>query len=159
MVQVLTDRRTGSQQMVAELLKVRERMLALYGELARQQPFGHDRERILDLLEQFCQTLIDYTADAHFRLYRHVDERRERRRAVAEVAERVYGEILATTDTILLFNDRYDFSRGRKALDITNLEQDLSQLGERLADRIELEDQIIAALGGRSGMVERRRSA
>lgn len=158
MVQVLADRRTGSQQMVAELLKVRERMLALYSELARQQPFT-DRERVLDLLEQFCQTLIDYTADAHFRLYRHVDERRERRRAVVEVAERVYGDILATTDAILLFNDRYDFSRGRKLVDITSLDEDLSRLGERLADRIELEDQIIAALSGRPAAVERRRSA
>jgi regulator of sigma D len=158
MVQVV-DRRTGSQQMIGELLKVRERVLALYSELARQQPFTSDRTRVLDVLEQFCQALIDYTADAHFRLYRYVDEKRERRRAVIDVAEQVYGDILSTTDAILLFNDSYDFSRGRKMIDISNLEADLSRLGERLADRVDREDQIIAALSGRPATVERRRSA
>lgn len=159
MVHVVADRRTGSRQMIGELLKVRERVLALYSDLAEQQPFSSENTRVFELLEQFCQALIDYTADAHFRLYRYVDEKRERRRAVAEVAERVYSGILSTTDAILLFNDGYDFSRGRKAIDLTNLEQDLSRLGERLADRIEFEDQILGALSGTRGMVERRRSA
>lgn len=159
MTDVVADRRTGSRQMIGELLKVRERVLALYSELAEQQPFAPERARVFEVLEQFCQALIDYTADAHFRLYRYVDEKRERRLAVAQVAERVYGGILETTDTILLFNDQYDFSRGRKAIDVSTLEQDLSTLGERLADRIDLEDQIIGALSGRPASVERRHSA
>jgi regulator of sigma D len=158
MTDVVTDRRTGSRQMIGELLKVRERVLALYSELAEQQPFASERTQVFDVLEQFCQALIDYTADAHFRLYRYVDEKRERRLAVAQVAERVYSGILETTDTILLFNDQYDFTRGRKAIDVSTLDKDLSRLGERLADRIDLEDQIISALSGRAE-TDRRRSA
>lgn len=144
MPDVMEDRRAGSRKMIQELLGVRDRLLALYRDLAAQQPFS--AKASVDLLEQFCEALIDYTADAHFRLYRYVDEKRERRRSVLEVAERVYAGVLATTDEILQFNDKYDFSRGRKSLNLEALDKDLSRLGERLADRIELEDQIIGVL-------------
>lgn len=140
------DRRTGSQEMIGELLRLRERVLALYRDLADAQRTMPNSPRVHDLLETFCQTLIDYTAGAHFRLYRHLDEKRERRRAVVEVAERVYGRILYTTDAILLFNDRYDFVRNGRPSCAATLAQDLSTLGERLADRIDLEDQVIEAL-------------
>lgn len=146
MSDVIEDRRVGSRKMILELLGVRDRLLALYRDLAERQPFEASGA-VIDLLEQFCQALIDYTADTHFRLYRYVDEKRERRRPVLEIAERVYPGILTTTDAILLFNDKYDFSRGRKTISVETLEQDLSLLGERLADRIELEDQVIQVLG------------
>jgi regulator of sigma D len=149
----MEDRRAGSRKMIQELLSVRDRLLALYRDLAAQQPFS--AKASVDLLEQFCQALIDYTADAHFRLYRYVDEKRERRRAVLEIAESVYAGVLTTTDEILKFNDRYDFSQGRKSLNLTTLDHDLSRLGECLADRIELEDQIIRVLAAEAAQRER----
>lgn len=144
------ERRTASHTMIRELVGVRDHVLALYGDLASKHPFN-DTRKVSRMLEDFCQSLIDYTADTHFRLYRFIDEKRERRKAVIEVADRVYPEILDTTDEILNFNDKYDFTRGRETLDLTNLEPDLSRLGERLADRIELEDQIIAVLSREKG--------
>ncbi|MBI5040563.1 MAG: Rsd/AlgQ family anti-sigma factor [Gammaproteobacteria bacterium] len=44
------------------------------------------------------------------------------------------------------FNDRYDVAPLETR--IGNLADDLSQLGELLADRIQLEDQVIEALDG-----------
>ncbi|HHH35986.1 MAG TPA: Rsd/AlgQ family anti-sigma factor [Gammaproteobacteria bacterium] len=143
---VFQERRAASLSMIQELVDVRTEMLSLYSELAAQQPFEAS-EPTLDLLEQFCQALIDYTADAHFRLYRFIDERRERRRAVLEVADRVYPCIVTTTQAILDFNDKYDFED--QAPDLSSLEDDLSRLGECLADRIELEDQVIRVMKGR----------
>lgn len=142
---VVKERRASSQAMIRELVGVRDHVLALYGDLATKHPY-QDAKSVTDLLQEFCESLIDYTADTHFRLYRYIDEKRERRKEVIEIADRVYGGILDSTDAILNFNDKYDFTKGREHIDITDLEQDLSRLGERLADRIELEDQIIAAL-------------
>ncbi len=145
---VFQERRAASFSMIQELVNVRTEMLSLYSELATHQPFEAS-EPMLDLLEQFCQSLIDYTADAHFRLYRFIDERRERRRAVLEVADRVYPGIVTTTQTILDFNDKYDFTE--EPPELSTLEEDLSRLGECLADRIELEDQVIRVMKGRQG--------
>ena len=145
MTDTVIDRRTGTREMIRELLGVRDRLLALYRDLADKEALANGR-RSRELLERFCQVLIDYAADTHFRLYRYIDERRERRTAVVEIADRVYGAILETTDDILEFNDKYDLNKARGPVDVSGLERDLSRLGERLADRIELEDQVIAAL-------------
>jgi len=137
------DRRANSHGMIDELVNVRAQMLTLYGELAAQHPFKDD-ESTSELLEQFCQSLIDYTADSHFRLYRFIDERKERRHAVIKVADQVYPKIVSTTQTILDFNDKYDVTEHNNLL--TALEGDLSMLGENLADRIELEDEVIKVM-------------
>ena len=137
------DRRTNSLQMIQQLVDERTQMLSLYSELAAKHPFV-DAESVSDILEQFCQALIDYTADAHFRLYRFIDEKKERRRAVLEVADRVYPKIVTSTQSILDFNDKYDLEDYSEQL--FALENDLSRLGESLADRIELEDKVIDIL-------------
>lgn len=139
----ITDRRANSHGMIDELVNVRAQMLTLYGELAAQQPF-EDNESVSELLELFCQSLIDYTADSHFRLYRFIDERKERRRAVVDVADQVYPKIVSTTQTILDFNDKYDVAETQDLY--AALEGDLSMLGENLADRIELEDEVIKVM-------------
>ena len=138
-----SDRRANSQLMIQQLVNERTQMLSLYSKLASKHPFI-DSESISDLLEQFCQALIDYTADAHFRLYRFIDEKRERRRAVIDVADKVYPKIVSSTQSILDFNDKYDLEDYSEQL--FALGDDLSRLGESLADRIELEDQVIDIL-------------
>ena len=97
-------------------------------------------------MRRFCQALVDYAASAHFQLYRYIVDNKERRKAVLELAERIYPQIAASTDAILDFNDRYDVAPLEAR--IANLADDLSQLGEMLADRIQWEDQVIDALDG-----------
>lgn len=137
------ERRAESHQLVNELVHTRNEMLSLFTRLAAQRPFRNDDDNIPQLVEAFCQALIDYTADAHFRLYRFIDERRERRRGILQVANSVYPKIMDTTQVILDFNDRYEVKK--RCADMHDLSQDLSQLGERLAERIDLEDKVIAA--------------
>jgi len=137
------ERRTSSHQMIAKFVEERTRMLSLYSDLAAKHPYD-DADSVTDLLTQFCEALIDYTADAHFRLYRYIDDRRERRGNVREVASQVYPVIIDTTQDILDFNDKYDAFDHK--IHVDKLETDLSMLGEKLADRIELEDRVIEAL-------------
>jgi len=138
------ERRKGSHEAIAKLIAHRTDMLTLYGELASHRPY-HPTDELLDLLQRFCQALVDYTADAHFRLYRFIETRNERRQSVARIAQTVYPKISVSTQRILDFNDKYDTTEHCKE-SLKQLEHDLSVLGEHLADRIELEDRLVAAL-------------
>lgn len=143
------DRRSRSREKLATLVKTRTETLSRYTELASQRPFVQDRE-VEEALQEFCQVLIDYTASAHFQLYRYITDKLERRTAVLKVADNVYPHIAQTTDAILRFNDRYedlDLLNGEETL-LELLDKDLSRLGETLAERIQLEDKVISALTG-----------
>ena len=137
------ERRTQSHNLIGDLVSTRTEMLTLYSKLASKKPFTEE-EAVTELLQEFCEIMVDYTASAHFRLYRFLDERIERRRGVLRIAEVIYPRVIDTTQAIVDFNDRYDGTNTN--FDPNSLEQDLSWLGERLAERIELEDQLIEVL-------------
>ncbi len=141
--QAPVDRRRASHEAIRRLVDTRTEMLSLYASLAKMRPF-EPGEALEEALTAFCDALVDYSAEAHFRLYRYIENASERRRAVREVAERVYPRISETIDCILEFNDLY--GEPERVEDWARLERHLSRLGEILAERIELEDQIIEAL-------------
>lgn len=143
------DRRGRSREKLANLVKTRSETLSLYSELANHRPFEAD-EVTSEALQEFCQALIDYAASAHFQLYRFISDRLERRTQVLELADRIYPKIVQTTDSILRFNDKYeevDLTNGDREI-LALLDSDLSRLGETLAERIQLEDQVIGAMTG-----------
>ncbi len=93
-------------------------------------------------LQRFCQLLLDYVSAGHFEIYYElVREAEEFKDGSVDTANQLLPLITATTETLLDFNDRYiDTKPG------IELAQSLSQLGETLAERFELEDQLIEAL-------------
>ncbi len=137
------ERRGSSQDRLNTLLASRTETLALLNQLAGLRPFNPDQE-LQQLLEEFCEALVDYTASAHFQLYRFIDEGTERRANLKQVADQVYAHIADTTQQILDFNEKYD--NEVKYNNLKTLDKDLSQLAEIVADRIRYEDQIIKAL-------------
>ena len=139
------DRRKQSQRKLQSLVQTRTETLSLLAELAGSQPFSPD-PTINDTLRRFCQALMDYAASAHFQLYRYIADNRERRQSVIDVAEKIYPRIVETTDVILRFNDKYESMSVENSVEF--LDVDLSSLGETLAERIQLEDQVISAMGG-----------
>ena len=143
-----TDRRVQSQSDVMALESTRSETLSLYAELAQHRPFSRNKH-LQEEIKHFCQALIDYTASAHFQLYQHLAENKERRQAIVTVANQVYDQIASTTDQILAFNDQYG-DENKPIDDTEKVESDLSSLGEVLADRIQCEDRVIAALKGGS---------
>lgn len=138
------ERRTESHNQIRTLVSSRTDTLTLYSKLAASKPFLTSKKSTQKLLQEFCESLIDYTASAHFQLYRFIDERKERRKPVMDVAEQIYPGIAESTQRILDFNDKYDCEDHCE--DLRDLERDLSALGVILADRIELEDKLISVL-------------
>lgn len=142
------ERRVVTHNSIDDLVVTRTQLLSLYNEIATDPPRVGDA-KVPERLQRFCESLIDYTAAAHFKLYQYFDEKRERRKAVIDVAEKAFPRISQCTDTILEFNDKYDrFEPIKDDNKLTKLRNDLSSLGETLADRIELEDEVIRAMIG-----------
>lgn len=140
-----TDRRSKALEKLEALVQSRTETLSLLTDLAARQPFNTEPS-VEKALRRFCEALIDYTASAHFQLYRYLADNRERRQPVLAIAEKIYPRIVETTDVILRFNDKYEAMSLDNSIEF--LAVDLSSLGECLADRIQLEDQIISAMGG-----------
>ena len=135
------DRRQQSHCLINDLIDTRTKMLVLYSKLAANKSLEPENS-LPNVLQEFCQTLIDYTASAHFHMYRHIEEKMEKRVQIKKLAESFYPRIMSIT--IIDFNDNYD--SWSKVTSQEKLEADLSILGEQLAERIELEDKIIEAL-------------
>lgn len=147
-VQPATDRRARTKRELKQLINERNEVLALYCSLA-----GCDGNRItsadnieIESLQEFCQLLIDYIATGHFELYSRISEGKERRTEIIRLANTIYPRIERSTALAVEFNDTYD--GGNKFTDElkNELPNRLSSLGEELATRIELEDQLINTL-------------
>ena len=139
------DRRGKSREKLDALVSSRTETLSLLAELADRQPFNPDPS-MEKALRKFCEALIDYTASAHFQLYRYLADNKERRQSVLSIADELYPKIVETTDTILRFNDKYETMSLDNSIEF--LAVDLSNLGECIADRIQYEDRVIAAMIG-----------
>jgi regulator of sigma D len=130
-------------------VKLRQEVVVSYCQLSGVSSFtarDHESHAVeADQLRRFCQIMVDYTAMGHFEVYQRIIEGKERRRAVKDVAAVVYPAIAETTDYLVDFNDKYDAFEGTDE-DLEMLAGDLSRLGEIIAIRGELEDQILAAL-------------
>lgn len=140
------ERRHGSHDLVAKLVKERTEMLVTFCRLAGVEPYTVEKP-VQKLLQEFCQILIDYVAAGHFALYERILEGKERRQEVATIAAQIYDRIALSTQHALDFNDKYDCGDHCTALE--SLSKDLSRLGEDLALRIELEDKLLAAMSRR----------
>lgn len=141
-----TDRRGRTQEMIRKLLSERQEMLSMFCRVAGLEPYN-DSSPGTDVLQEFCQVLVDYSAFGHFEIYERIVSGRERRVKVVEVARDVYPRIAEASEVAVEFNDKYDASD--HALDLQQLDRDLGKLGEELAVRIEMEDRIIQALTSR----------
>ncbi len=142
------DRRAQTKTAIERLLEERQEVLVCYEQVAGIQPYN-DKNQSPELLEKFSQLLMDYIAAGHFGLYQRISEGNERRRKVLEVAERLYPSIAKTTEKALDFNDVYDKADKSSALEAVS--DRLSDLGEVLAHRIELEDKLITAMMQKKG--------
>ena len=100
----------------------------------------------LEMLQEFCQELVDYMAIGHFEIYRRIEEGNERRDDITKLADRILPRINDTTQVAIAFNDLYDDTSNLGEDAVTQLPNYLAKLGEELATRIDLEDQFINTL-------------
>ena len=147
-IQPAADRRARTRKEIKQLITERNEVLALYCSLA-----GCDGTKItsaddidIETLQEFCQILIDYIATGHFELYSRITEGKERRNEIIKLTRTIYPRIEKTTTLAVEFNDTYDSLKKFTDKLKNELPQQLSLLGEELATRIELEDQLINTL-------------
>jgi len=146
--QPANDRRSRTQKEIKQLINERNEVLSLYCNLAGcDGSKGVETDNIEpQILQEFCQILIDYIATGHFELYRRITEGEEKRHDMISLADAIYPRIEQTTQIAVDFNDMYDNGNDYTETLKSNLQTNLSKLGEELATRIELEDQLISTL-------------
>ncbi|MCK5889575.1 MAG: Rsd/AlgQ family anti-sigma factor [Methylococcales bacterium] len=138
------ERRQQNNHLVSKLQKERKEVWSLYFKIGSLKPFSslaETRESVIT----FSQALIDYASLGHFGIYERLLSGNERRTAVLTTAKKIYPEFSKITDAIVSFNDKYDDQQQKFSVD--DLESDLSSLGEGLARKIELEDELCQLLG------------
>lgn len=98
-------------------------------------------------VEQFCDVLVDYVSSWHFGVYEHLlDEADSFNDGGMELAKELTPRIQATTDQVLGFNDDFSSRESLTLQDAAHLSEQLSRLGETLAERFEMEDSLIEHL-------------
>jgi len=144
-VQEQRDRRSGTRSLIDKMLGERQKMLVLFERCAGVEPYADERPND-ELLQEFSQILVDYIASGHFGLYERISKGKERRRGIVKLAEELYPRIADTTQVAIEFNDIYERSNGEDSNG--KMMKMLSKLGEELAVRIDLEDQLITEMLG-----------
>ena len=135
------NRRTRQTHTIKTLLEERQQVLVSMCELAELESGDVPSETVIYNLRGFNQQLVDYTALGHFEIYERIIDGKERRGNIKKVADRVYPSISNTTQLFVDFNDKYEGAD--EADSISDLYQDLSSIGEAMADRIESEDMLL----------------
>jgi len=146
----------SSQHIVESLLQSRIETLSCYKDVMSFQPFEQSNipgDILQEVLEDFCESMVDYTARAHFKLCNYLDINKENH-VLSLLTGNVYPSLVDNTQHILDFHDKYNSDNAE--LDCEQLAACLSQVGELLADRILLEDHILDAMlsaGNEDGLV------
>ncbi|MEH6824290.1 MAG: sigma D regulator [Motiliproteus sp.] len=137
------ERWGGVSDLIDRWLQERQDLLSLFVALPQQQ-LGAELEGIL---HSFSQIMVDYASSWHFGVYEHLlAEADEFNDGGLNLAHELEPKIRATTDAVLTFNDSYCELTNLCVQDVAHLSRDLSSLGERLAERFELEDLLIERL-------------
>lgn len=140
------ERRTRSSSLIDQLETERAEVLVNFCRVAGIEPYENPNQQttLEECLRDFCQIMVDYLAAGHFGLYQRIIDGQERRQDICDLAEELYPQIAKTTQFALDFNDKYEHETA-DAFDET-FSEDLSQLGQALATRIELEDRLLQAM-------------
>lgn len=145
--QAPNERRARERKEIKQLIEERNSVLSQYYNLAKlSDNVSTDTQDTIELLEEFCQELVDYMATGHFEIYRRIEEGNERRGEISKLAKEIMPKINNTTQIAIAFNDIYDDTSNLKNDELNQLPNYLAKLGEELATRIDLEDRFINSL-------------
>ncbi|MCG2580781.1 MAG: sigma D regulator [Marinobacter sp.] len=139
------ERWGGVSELIDRWLKERQELLVQYCELSGESDFTQT-EALREKFVRLCEVLVDYVSAGHFEIYEQlIQEAREFNDGGLELAAKLYPRIAQTTETALNFNDRLD-GKTLSESDVQALFDQLSELGEILESRFEMEDYLIEHL-------------
>ncbi|GAB1258625.1 sigma D regulator [Aurantivibrio plasticivorans] len=137
------ERWGGVSEIIDRWLQERQDMLVQFCDLSEGLDFDLNEDEAGIKLRRLCQIMMDYVSAGHFEVYEQlIKESQELNDTDAlKQADVLFTKIDKTTDAILDFNDKY-----QETDDLESLTGDLSRIGENLANRFEIEDQMIDVL-------------
>lgn len=145
--QAAAKRYSGVHPAIDHWLAERNQLLVGYFQLAGLSPYERDSHALPDCaaVADFCALLMDYVSAGHFEIYQHIIQRSQSAAAVTQaLADEIFPQLAESTEVALDFNDRFADCNEQEQL--TGFDRAISELGEALAQRIDLEDQLLAML-------------
>ncbi|MGS2723420.1 sigma D regulator [Porticoccus sp. GXU_MW_L64] len=139
----LQDRWGGVSEIIDRWLQNRQELLVGYCELSNVPQFDSGNPEHGSQLQTLCENLVDYISAGHFEVYQQLMEegRAFGDKEALNEASQLLTDVHQATQSALDFNDKYLATDDLEALSV-----DLSQLGESLAARFEIEDRMIEVL-------------
>ncbi len=136
----------GSSDVIDHWLDTRQILIVEYCRLAALKPSATAKsvEKLPspDELQVFCQHMVDYISEGHFKIYEMVmDKWKSTGFSPTDDINQTYGKIVLTTDPLLNFTDKYASVSVDDPLE--GFDSDLSFIGEIVETRFEVEDQLI----------------
>ena len=95
----------------------------------------------------FCDILIDYVSAGHFEVYEQIVKDCDiNGPSSIQLLNKLYPDISKTTDVAVDFNEKYSKTLNSNDELMSRFDTDLSHLGEAIAKRVDLEDNLIDTL-------------
>ena len=149
-----SDKWHASDEIIDHWLQERQSLLGLFYRILKIRPFEDESTNdslCQELLPEFCQILIDYVSAGHFEVFEKLAEANNEIQAPNNQADgtkpaepvslKALVHILRTTVPAIDFSNKY----AQKNPPLDSLKEDLNDLGQQLAKRLDLEDQLIQA--------------
>ncbi|MFT4927450.1 MAG: regulator of sigma D [Phenylobacterium sp.] len=145
----------GSHSAIDNWLNERQELLVRYCQLAGTSQFEQKDNALpveADII-LFCQVMMDYISAGHFEVYEQIVKACKTNGVTShQLATNLYPRIDETTDSALVFNDKYadqeGLNGGNADLEefFADFDADLSKVGQAMEERFGLEDELIEAL-------------
>lgn len=137
------ERWGGVSELIDRWLQERQDLLGMFVELPQLQL----SDDVPGALKRFGDILVDYASSWHFGVYENLlVEAGQFNDGGVQLAKELEPKIQQTTNSIVDFNDQYEDLTSLRIQDVYQLGERLSSLGEALAERFEMEDQLIEQL-------------
>ena len=139
----IQERWNGVNELIERWLQARQTIIVQFCNLSGIHEQRKETDSPSQRLQTFCEHLVDYLSAGHFEVYYELIREAEAfADGSAEQAKALLPGISATTQKAMAFNDQYIDAEGL----LDGLPASLSELGEILEARFELEDQLIDTL-------------
>ncbi|WP_329602143.1 sigma D regulator [Sansalvadorimonas verongulae] len=137
------ERWGGVSELIDNWLNERQNMIVLYCSMTGVEPHSNDERPLQDKLRNFCQLLVDYVSAGHFEIYEQLEQEALEfgDKEALNNSGQLFASIQKNTGACLDFNDSCE-----KVGCVVGLQNQLSQIGETLEERFELEDRLIEIL-------------
>lgn len=133
-------------RVITRWLQERQELILLYCKVDGLKQFAKQDTPVSIRVQALCDVLIDYVSAGHFEVYQHLMREAEQfQDDYQKTIDRILPLIQQSTEIALDFNDRYSSATDCEN-NMSQLAKDLNNLGIKMVERFDLEDQLIDTL-------------